>query len=326
MLCVAGCAAGSARTPASSRTQGGVGAAPSEPGSSLWTLSDRGIKTDLILHMKQAPELLVIGGSRALRVDPAYIQRLTGLTAFNAAVPHATPEDEWCFANLLHSRFPTARFQLLWVIHCDELDQFSPGASLLEDPFLSRFLPARFVDRTIDAMGAAADASLAFDARQGSVVASNGFMVSDSISAAARHGTLRERVAGYVRATLRFYAYAPARIDSRPAQYFVQTLALMNRLGVAPTIVLAPVQPWYLAAVYGHGWEARHRLVLAYLRGLQRLYRFHVIDFSRVSSIGASATGFYDAVHLRPESARLLVRAAWRAWPPAFARPRALGT
>ena len=97
----------------------------------------------------------------------------------------------------------------------------------------------------------------------------------------------------------------------------------MNSLGAEPTVVLAPLQPAYLAAIYHHGWEARHRMVLAYLRHLQKTYRFHILDFSRLSSIGGSPTGFYDAVHMRPVTTRLVVNAVLRALPRAFAMPTA---
>jgi hypothetical protein len=307
---------------------GGCGARSASVGptastnAAYWTLSDRGIKSELIVDLKRAPQLLVIGGSRALRFDPAYIRRLTGLTAFNAAVQHATPQDEWCFVSLLHSRFPTARFQLLWVIDCDEFDQFSPGAALLEDPSLSRFLPPALVDGASDSLGPAAQAALAFGAQHPSVIEPDGFTVADAISADARRGTLRERVTAYIKGTLHLYTHTPARIRPQAAHYFTKTLALMNQLGVAPTVVLAPLQPWYLAAVYGRGWEARHRLVLAYLHHLQSIYRFNVLDFSRVSSIGGTSDGFYDAVHLRPETARLVVDAVRRLLPRAFSEPK----
>ena len=94
---VAGCAnrpaSGSASATASARA--GAKAAVNDtpgPSSNLWTLSDRGIKTELIRRMKTPPALVVLGGSRALRFQPAYIRRVTGLSAFNAAVPHATPK------------------------------------------------------------------------------------------------------------------------------------------------------------------------------------------------------------------------------------------
>ncbi len=295
------------------------------PSAAYWTLSDRGIKSGLILKMKRPPQLLVIGGSRALRFDPAYIRRLTGLTAFNAAVQHATPEDEWCFVALLHTRFPDARFQLLWVIHVDEFDQFSPGAALLEDPSLAHFLPPQLVDAVMDSLGPAAQATLAVGAQHPSVIRPDGFTLADAISSAARHGTLRERVAPYIKGALHFYAHTPPRIRPQAARYFTTTLSLMNRLGVAPTVVLAPLQPWYLAAIYDHGWEARHLLVLSYLRRLQSIYRFNLLDFSRVSSIGGSPLGFYDAVHLRPETTRLVVEAVRHSLPGAFVKAKPPG-
>ena len=318
VLLAAGCAT-PARAPRTSQRRRPA----SEPAGPLWTLSDRGIKSDLIMHMKSPPQLLVLGGSRALRFEPAYIRRVTGLSAFNAAVPRATPQDEWSIVNLLHSRFPRSRFQLLWVIHCDEFDQYKPGAALLEDPFLSRFLPQSFVASRLDAMGPEARAELMQNVLHPSVIAPDGFTISDTISAAAERGTLRQRVAAYAGGTLSFYRKTPPRIDSQPSHYFAMTLALMNRLGVRPTIVLAPLQPWYLARIYGRGWEARHRLVIAYLRHQQRVYRLNVLDFSRLASIGGSPRGFYDAVHMRPETTRLVVRAVLRALPHAFAATRA---
>jgi hypothetical protein len=286
----------------------------------LWTLSDRGIKAQLILQMKRPPQLVVLGGSRALRFQPSFIRRMTGLSAFNAAVPHATPQDEWCFVNLFHKRFPSARFRFLWVIHADEFDAFSTGAALLEDPLLSRYLPASLVDSQLERLGASANATLLAGARQPSVIAPDGFMVSDSISTAASVG-FRRRVAGDIRAALRFYHRRPPRVDPTPARYFVLTLQLMNTMGATPTIVMAPLQPQYLAAIRKRGWEVRDRLVLAYLHALQKRDRFNVLDFSRPSSVGASATGFYDGVHLRPATTRLVIFGVLRALPHAFAAP-----
>ena len=294
------------------------------PPAAYWTLSERGIKSELIVHLKAAPRVLVLGGSRALRIDPAVIRRLTGLTAFNAAVEHATPQDEWCFVNLLHRRFPHARFAVLWVVHCDELDQFAPGASLLEDPFLSRFLPAPFVDASLDRLGrSAATAALAAGALHPSVIAPDGFTLSDSISAAARQGTLAARVARYTAGTLSFYRHTPPRFEAQPRHYFELTVRLLNDLGVRPVIVLAPLQPRYLAAIAHHGWNVRHRLMLAWLRRLARIDRFSLLDFSRLSSIGGSPAGFYDAVHLRPTTAALLVAAVVHDLPHPFALSRA---
>lgn len=316
LLVIAGTAAACAARPAIRPTPR-HSAAPRS--SALWTLSDRGIKTQLIMQMKRAPQLVVLGGSRALRFEPGFMRRVTGLSAFNAAVPHATPQDEWCFVNLFHRRFPNARFRFLWIIHSDEFDEYSPGAALLEDPFLSRFLPGSFVDAQLGRLGASANVMLLAGAKQPSIIAADGFTISDPISTAASMGSLRQRVDGDARAALSFYRRQPPRIDPSPSHYFAMTLRLMNDMGTRPTVVLAPLQPWYLTAISNRGWDARHRLVLAYLHALQKSARFNVLDFSRLSSVGGSATGFYDGVHLRPATTRLVVDAVLRSLPHAFA-------
>jgi hypothetical protein len=317
LIAAAGCTSRPAARPASRRNT------PRPAAAALWTLSDRGIKTQLIMAMKRPPQLVVLGGSLALRFQPAYLRRMTGLSAFNAAVPHATPQDDWCFVNLFHKRFPAAHFRFLWIVHADEFDEFSPGAALLEDPFLSRFLPGSLVESQLGRLGASANAALLAGSRQPSVIAPDGFTISDPISVAASVGSFRRRVAGDIAAALRFYRRQPPRIDPAPSHYFALTLRLMNAMGAKPTIVLAPLQPRYLAAIYRRGWHARDRLVLAYLHGLQRRARFNILDFSRLSSVGGSAGGFYDGVHLRPATTRLVVDAVLRALPHAFAAPRA---
>ena len=75
----------------------------------------RTAKARLIEQLQRPPRVVIFGGSRAMKFDPAYITRRTGLTGFNAAVTHARPEDTWALLNLLHARFPRARFRFLWV-------------------------------------------------------------------------------------------------------------------------------------------------------------------------------------------------------------------
>ena len=77
-------------------------------------------KARLIEQLRRPPRVVIFGGSRAMKFDPAYIRRRTGLAGFNAAVTHARPADTWALLNLLHTRFPRARFRFLWVVHGDE--------------------------------------------------------------------------------------------------------------------------------------------------------------------------------------------------------------
>ena len=67
-------------------------------------LSDRPIKACLIQRLKQPPALMILGSSRAEKIQPTHIQKRTGLRGFNAAVSSSTPTDAWAFANLLHEK------------------------------------------------------------------------------------------------------------------------------------------------------------------------------------------------------------------------------
>lgn len=298
-----------------------VRTAPGLDGKPIWTLSDRAIKASLIMRMPAAPQVVVLGGSRALRFQPSYILRRTGLTAFNAAVPHATPVDEWAYVNLFHQRFPHARFRFLWIIHVDEFDMFMAGPVLLEDPLLSQYLPSEFITHRLDQLGKSAAEILLADAGRPHVIAPDGFMIWDSISAAAHNGsTLAQRIAQTTRVHRYFYRRVPPRLDALARDYFVKTLTLMDDMGATPVIVLAPLQPTFYRSIYSYGWEARHVLVLDYLHMLQRHFRFRLLDFSRLSSVGGSPREFYDGIHMKPATTRHVVDGILKRIPDAFSQ------
>src|SRR5919201_6260074 len=47
---------------------------------------DRSIKLDLLQRLKRGPQILILGDSRGRQAQPSQLERLTGHTAFNAAV------------------------------------------------------------------------------------------------------------------------------------------------------------------------------------------------------------------------------------------------
>ena len=88
--------------------------------------------------------------------------------------------------------------------------------------------------------------------------------------------------------------------------YFEKTLALMNRHGSTPVIVLNPVHPTVLAELRKHGHPER-RTALEYLRGLHARYEFVFVDAEDIRLWGGSPTGFANATHVdRPNMRRLL--------------------
>lgn len=58
----------------------------------------RQAKLDLMEELPAAPDVLVLGSSRSMKLDPAEIERVSGSTAFNGAVSGGTSRDMYLYA------------------------------------------------------------------------------------------------------------------------------------------------------------------------------------------------------------------------------------
>ncbi len=278
----------------------------------------RALKADLIERLSSAPRVVILGGSRATRFDPAYITARTGSSAFNAAVFGARPEDEWAFVNLLHSRFPNAHFRFVWVIHADEFGGRTPAKVLLEDPLLSQYFPPTFVTQWSNRLDVTSQSFPLIAQAQDMVIAPNGQTLHSPMDVRVHSEPLARRVKATIDTSLKSYASLPAQLRPERRRYFAKTLALMKSRGDKVVVVMAPLQPAYLAAVRDHGWSVRHRLVVDYVRGLQTRFGFRFLDLSRAASIGASPNGFYDGIHLRASTSRLVIDKILKIYPRAL--------
>src|SRR4051794_4111026 len=98
-----------ARRPACIAAALGVLVAPVTAHAQAGPSSDRTIKWCLAERLAVAPRLIVLGSSRAMKIDPAYLRSKSGLPGFNAGVSGAGLIDVWALANFLHDRFPVRR-------------------------------------------------------------------------------------------------------------------------------------------------------------------------------------------------------------------------
>jgi hypothetical protein len=279
--------------------------------------SDRMRKTDFIERLARPPQVVILGGSRALRFDPSYVHRRTGLSGFNAAVTGARPEDAWALVSLLHARFPRARFRFLWIIHADEFDTRRLDPGLVYDPVLASFFPPSLISAQIRLEAA----RLTIDPMQrGRVFAPDGCVIHDGFDRMFPHpGSDARGVANNIRSALHLYAKSPVRLSPRSVLYFRKTLALMASIAAAPPVVVsAPVDARILAATANRGWSARQGLVLRFLAGLHSRYWFSFADFSDPAACGCTATDFFDGIHLRPSGTQRVTDAVLRRFPSAF--------
>lgn len=272
----------------------------------------------LIEELRRPPQMIVLGGSRTLRLDPTFIRARTGLRGFNAAVTGARPDDAWALVNLIHARFPTARFRALWVIHADELDWTPLDLALVWDPALSRyFQPAALAALRV----AALDRRIPVDPCQvGRVFAADGVVRRDLFDLLAPvPGDDAVAVRHMIEQALPAYRTSQASLLPACLRYFAATLRLIEENSAArPAIAMAPVDPSICAATRRAGWGTRHRLVLAFLARLRRRYPFDFADFSRASSCGCAPGDFFAGMHLHPSGTRQVFDAVLRRFPGDF--------
>ena len=282
-------------------------------------------KARLIEQLKAPPQVVIFGGSRVLRDNPAYIRRRTGLTAFNAAVTHARPEDTWALLNLLHTRFPGARFRFLWVIHGDEFVARHLDAALLLDQALARYFPSSLIKEQLPlavmrGQGGVKSTQIAIQDRGRLVYAPDGYVVSGFFSNGAPPPNGHPGgIAANIRKELRIYRTSPVALGRRSVRYFVKDLQLMDSLAVhRPVVVAAPFDRRIYAATVHRGWGARHRRIRNLLARLRDRYRFSFLDLSRAAAHGFTPSEFYDGIHLTPRGARRVVDLVLRRFPHAF--------
>jgi hypothetical protein len=276
------------------------------------------------------PQLVVYGSSRAMKVDPAFVTRRTGLPAFNAAVSSATPEDAWAFANFIHDRFPGAGKRVLWLLDIESFRARPVDSGLLATPPLARYFGTSTRLRgqldnawTLLSWKTAADSLHAVTSHAASAAtrvpctyrtngvteyAPNGLRQWDFHDLEQARGTsLSQSIGLTIRQYSGIYADSYRGLAAGPKHWFERTLQAMRAWGARPVIVLTPVQPKLLKVIGPLGWQRRHDEALRYLHGLATRMPFVLLDASRLKSFGGDPRAFYDGVHMTAPNVRRLV-------------------
>lgn len=295
--------------------------------------TDKPVKAALVAHLKKAPQLIIFGSSRALKIDPAYLQKKLGQSGFNAAVSDGNPEDAWAFLNDIHARFPNAHPHFLWVLDVEAL-RGAPDPGVLDTPALARFIPAktRWSARLYGilpllswkAVRASVKVLQAEVSGKGihlkdAVFTNNGYRSLDVHDIARADGST---LAAQLRASESLYSWVYRTIYPRlsPTEegYVERTLAQMDAWGYAPVIVLSPIHPALRKVLAPLGWTARYHQVLAYMASLKPKYRFTFLDMTSISSFGGSPNLFYDGLHLTLPNVHRMLDAILRKAPGAL--------
>jgi len=292
---------------------------PSSHPKPLFVRTDRAVKLEMLTHLPKPPQLLIFGGSRATRFEPSYFQRLTGLRGFNLAFQNGRPEDAWAFVNFIHRRYPQVRLHVVWFIHVEAFREQGLSMGLIQDERLSRWLPPALVAAEreklpVTTAGLPKGRDLALT-RYGP----DGVVLRNRYDLAVERGRRLSRSVDFsIDAALERYATTTPALFPRSKRYFQKTLGLLNDMGSTPAVVFMPVHPRLLAAVRPAGWDERHLEVVTYLDGLQKEYRFRLLDLSELSSVDGDPQAFYDGFHVKQTNARKLIDAVVTRSPQTF--------
>ena len=206
---------------------------------------DRSFKADLYEEMPKVPRVLVFGGSRSLRMDPATIKRKTGLPAFNFGFHNGRPEDAWAVTDWALDNHPDEPPAVIWCLQATTLADVPMSPGLIVDERLSQAFPQSLIDAKMTWAMKQPKRNILSGRRYGF----DGMLWWNGYDAKRKQGlTLRQSLDGYLDPEMLAKA-GNGKIPhkTRAMAYFVKTIRLLNAHHIKPLIVIMPYHPRALA-------------------------------------------------------------------------------
>ncbi|NLE23321.1 MAG: hypothetical protein GX624_11180 [Actinobacteria bacterium] len=282
---------------------------------------DRSFKADVYEEMPKVPRVLVFGGSRGLRMDPATIKKATGLTAFNFAFHNGRPEDAWAVTDWVLDTHPDKPPTVIWCIQATTLADVPMNPGLIVDERLSQAFPKSLINAKMKWAMKQPQRNILSGRRFGY----DGMLWWNSYDKKRQQGrTLKRALDMYLDADM--LAKAGNRKipgNTRSKSYFVKTIRLLNAYKIRPLIVIMPYHPRALKAFRAVGWGVKQRWLRTYLSKLQDHLNFRVLNCVNIKTFGGNPNGFYDGAHLTASNSRKLIRYCVRRAPGCFKVPKA---
>lgn len=290
------------------------------------TWSSRSTKSE---RMAAAPpaQLIVLGSSRVMQLDPAELERASGLRAYNAAVDSAKAED-WLATTryaLLSLRWPLR--EIVLGVDVEGLHNSTPPDGRLGGaPRLARHLPWSFQPKLLNEVFTSGLSQSQFVSSIQSVrhtrrghppdptrIEPDGMLRYLASDQAILAGTFRPDFAGTALAYDGRFA-GMTRVGDERLAALRSLLELARQHGVRVRAFVSPLHRSVVAHLTAHRDFARLRAETdGALRALQREFgaTLTVADYTDVRAFGGDPELFYDGAHVRTENADRLVRALY---------------
>lgn len=266
------------------------------PAPREWT---RDLKIRLLEALPAPPQVVVLGSSRAMRLNPDHVRRLGGRTAFNCSVSSGGIPDAWAFLHLIRDRFPDHVPTYLWLVDLEQFRRASAHPYTLAEPRLARYLAEYVPAAPAPGSSAGVVRHRTVDLGDRAIFDAEGFCRWNRYDHWRRRGrTLKAGVRYSIRKFDAIYPGGFPSLRRLPKTLMRDSIRLLNEWGSRPVIVLTPYHPKLLKHISPRGHARRHAAVRRFVAALRRDgLRFRFFDFTRVAAFGGAPTAFYDGTH-----------------------------
>jgi len=281
------------------------------------TWVDRDEKSVFFTQMQPKPQLLILGSSRMMKMNPACATSLSGLKTFNFAVNDARAEDYVAILGFV-SDHGGAPKRILIGIDSEGLSNAPFDWRLANSKYLSRYLPVR--PSKFSHLGENLLSRIQLAASMSSVrhvlthqtetirVGPDGYLTYIDLEAAKSRGTfdlrreIRVSITGYATSFEHFDGLSPVRV-AMLHDFFTQCHAK----GIQVDAVIPPLHPDVLAAMERTPVRARIADTARMLRQFEAEGLLHYIDVTTIDRFGGDPDRFFDGIHMEEwNSSRIL--------------------
>jgi hypothetical protein len=262
--------------------------------------TDRSIKLDLIAKLKQGPQILILGDSKGRQAEPSYLQGLTGLTGFNAAVMGGTAPDAWVFTRYTADRFPKQKRHYIWFVSSG-LAGYIPDPRTEADPRGRRYL------REVAPYLSTQTLKVPWPVHPFTHYRPDGSLPGKPWPPTPAHVQEVKAEAAAMVAKIRQNPPVAPQYGPKRFQLFEHLLGYMNGRGERPVIVFNPVYPTVYAELQRYGNPVTTGS-LAYLRSLRGRYDFVVVDCEDIHTWGGTDYDWKNAGHVNQFNMRRMLK------------------
>ncbi|WP_066175930.1 DUF1574 family protein [Bacillus marinisedimentorum] len=286
--------------------------------SLVWTA--RADKAQLLSEFEQEPEVLVLGSSRSMKIDPGFIEQQTDKPSFNASVNSAMAEDYYVMLKYALEEVDVKPEAILLGI---DVESFHNGRTA-DDRLVynNRFLKYLH-DKDRPNIGERVKTMLTYDEVAGSfrslyfsateypepmaTYTENGFLHYPERERKLEKGTFEPKIKEYVEKYQGRYKGYTA-VDADRQDYFEKFLQLAAENDIKVAGFITTLHDDVIKALdEDNVYSDRKKEVTAFLSEMEEKYsHFSYKDFDRVEKYDGSLEAFYDGAHIQEENANII--------------------